>query len=232
MLRILTSAARSHQLTLVLATHDPELARYADRTVALVDGRVPVPAAPVLRAAVPMRPLTVRSPSPAPPAGHREGLKDYQVFYFRLVRGYRVLDLGRWLLTAAAAAVVAAFLLRALGRALSDPPGSDEAVERLLWCLPPLLAIAWFAAVAARALPAQRAERMAGLTAAGAGPARLRLLIAGEIALACALGALATLLLFLVLRNNIAGPALAPSWAWACRCRPPHRWSCWRCSRW
>ncbi|GAB2740334.1 hypothetical protein [Kitasatospora kifunensis] len=132
------------------------------------------------------------------------------MFYFRLVRGYRVLDLGRWLLTAAAAAVVAAFLLRALGRALSDPPGSGETVERLLWCLPPLLAIAWFAAVAARALPAQRAERMAGLTAAGAGPVRLRLLIAGEIALACALGALATLLLFLVLRNNIADATLAP----------------------
>lgn len=46
-LRILTSAARSHRLTLVLATHDPELARFADRTVALADGRLspaPVPA--------------------------------------------------------------------------------------------------------------------------------------------------------------------------------------------
>ncbi|MFI6448089.1 ABC transporter ATP-binding protein [Kitasatospora sp. NPDC050543] len=48
-LRILTSAARSHQLTLVLATHDPELARYADRTVALVDGRLAAPVAPVAR---------------------------------------------------------------------------------------------------------------------------------------------------------------------------------------
>ncbi|MFC5667626.1 ABC transporter ATP-binding protein [Kitasatospora misakiensis] len=48
-LRILTSAARSHQLTLVLATHDPELVRYADRTVALVDGRLTGPAAPVPR---------------------------------------------------------------------------------------------------------------------------------------------------------------------------------------
>ncbi|MFJ1707358.1 ABC transporter ATP-binding protein [Kitasatospora sp. NPDC088346] len=46
-LRILSSAARSHRLTLVLATHDPELARYADRTVALVDGRLTGPAAPV-----------------------------------------------------------------------------------------------------------------------------------------------------------------------------------------
>ncbi|MFI9275324.1 ABC transporter ATP-binding protein [Kitasatospora sp. NPDC052896] len=50
-LRILTSAARSHRLTLVLAAHDPELARYADRTVALVDGRTPVPAAAVRRSA-------------------------------------------------------------------------------------------------------------------------------------------------------------------------------------
>ncbi|MEV0194407.1 ABC transporter ATP-binding protein [Kitasatospora purpeofusca] len=48
-LRILTSAARSHQLTLVLATHDPELVRYADRAVALLDGRLTGPAAPVPR---------------------------------------------------------------------------------------------------------------------------------------------------------------------------------------
>ncbi|MEU8925121.1 ATP-binding cassette domain-containing protein [Kitasatospora sp. NPDC048545] len=48
-LRILTSAARSHQLTLVLATHDPELVRFADRAVALVDGRLAAPAAPVPR---------------------------------------------------------------------------------------------------------------------------------------------------------------------------------------
>ncbi|MFE9428461.1 hypothetical protein ACFYNO_36570 [Kitasatospora sp. NPDC006697] len=132
------------------------------------------------------------------------------MFYLRLARGYRVLDLGRWLLTAAAAAVVAGFLLRALGRALSDPPGAHTAAERLLWCLPPLIAVGWFAAFAARALPAQRPERMTGLTAAGAGPSRLRLLIAGEIALACALGAVVTLLLFLVLRNYLAGPSLAP----------------------
>ncbi|MFE7560445.1 ABC transporter ATP-binding protein [Kitasatospora sp. NPDC057500] len=48
-LRILTSAARSHQLTLVLATHDTELVRYADRAVALVDGRLTGPATPVPR---------------------------------------------------------------------------------------------------------------------------------------------------------------------------------------
>ncbi|GAA2751388.1 hypothetical protein GCM10010440_63440 [Kitasatospora cinereorecta] len=103
--------------------------------------------------------------------------------------------------------MVAAFLLRSVGRALSDPAGAS--FPRLLWCLPPLAAVAWFAATAARALPAQRPERIAGLTAAGAGPVRIRLLIAGEIALACALGGAATLLLFLVLRNDIAGPSLA-----------------------
>ncbi|MER7583210.1 ABC transporter ATP-binding protein [Kitasatospora sp. NPDC097691] len=48
-MRILTSAARSHQLTLVLATHDPELVRFADRSVALVDGRLTAPAAAVPR---------------------------------------------------------------------------------------------------------------------------------------------------------------------------------------
>ncbi|MDH6136969.1 hypothetical protein P3T37_006400 [Kitasatospora sp. MAA4] len=130
------------------------------------------------------------------------------MFYLRLVRGYRVIDLGRWLLTAVAAAVVAGFLLRALGLALSDPPVG--ATDRLLWCLPPLVAVGWFAAIAARAVPAQRPERMAGLTAAGAGPRWIRLMIAGEIALACAAGSVVSLLVFLVLRNNIAGAWLAP----------------------
>ncbi|MFF3764837.1 ABC transporter ATP-binding protein [Streptomyces sp. NPDC001922] len=38
-LRTLTTAARSHEITVVLATHDPEVASLADRTVALLDGR-------------------------------------------------------------------------------------------------------------------------------------------------------------------------------------------------
>ncbi|MFH8385626.1 hypothetical protein ACH4E7_32635 [Kitasatospora sp. NPDC018058] len=132
------------------------------------------------------------------------------MFYLRLARGYRVPDLGRWLLTALAAGVVAAFLLRSLGRALSDPLGGTDALIRLLWCLPPLAAVAWFAAVAARSVPARRPERIAGLTAAGTGSRRIRTLIAGEVALACTLGSVLTLLLFLVLRNDIAGPSLAP----------------------
>ncbi|MFJ8824426.1 ABC transporter ATP-binding protein [Streptomyces sp. NPDC102467] len=39
-LRTLTAAARSHAITVVLATHDPEVSALADRTVALLDGRL------------------------------------------------------------------------------------------------------------------------------------------------------------------------------------------------
>ncbi|MDX3643443.1 ATP-binding cassette domain-containing protein [Streptomyces sp. MB09-02B] len=38
-LRTLTTAARSHRITVVLATHDPETAALADRSVSLLDGR-------------------------------------------------------------------------------------------------------------------------------------------------------------------------------------------------
>lgn len=38
-LRTLTTAARSHGITVVLATHDPDVAALADRTVTLLDGR-------------------------------------------------------------------------------------------------------------------------------------------------------------------------------------------------
>nr|WP_059011662.1 ATP-binding cassette domain-containing protein [Streptomyces specialis] len=38
-LRTLTTAGRSHSITVVIATHDPEVATLADRTVHLLDGR-------------------------------------------------------------------------------------------------------------------------------------------------------------------------------------------------
>ncbi|WP_269859527.1 ABC transporter ATP-binding protein [Streptomyces sp. RPT161] len=38
-LRTLTAAARTHGITVLLATHDPEVAAFTDRTVALVDGQ-------------------------------------------------------------------------------------------------------------------------------------------------------------------------------------------------
>ncbi|MET9955679.1 ATP-binding cassette domain-containing protein [Streptomyces sp. NPDC006339] len=38
-LRTLAAAARSHDITVLLATHDPEVAAVADRTIGLLDGR-------------------------------------------------------------------------------------------------------------------------------------------------------------------------------------------------
>ncbi|MEY9847144.1 hypothetical protein ABH940_004231 [Streptacidiphilus sp. BW17] len=127
------------------------------------------------------------------------------MFYLRVARGYRALDLLRWFLTSVASAVVAALLLRALGRALSEsaPTPAGPALDRLLWCLPPLAGVAYLAAAWARALPLQQPERVAGLVAAGVGPVRLRLLLAGEMALACAFGALLALGGFLLLRGNV-----------------------------
>ncbi|MFG2649632.1 ABC transporter ATP-binding protein [Streptomyces sp. NPDC048436] len=55
-LRTLTTAARSHGITVVLATHDTEIAALADQSVALLDGRrvntVHLPGAEELAAAV------------------------------------------------------------------------------------------------------------------------------------------------------------------------------------
>ncbi|MGW6461956.1 ABC transporter ATP-binding protein [Streptomyces sp. NPDC055078] len=45
-LRTLLAAARSHRITVLLATHDPEVAALGDRTVTLVDGRRVGAAAP------------------------------------------------------------------------------------------------------------------------------------------------------------------------------------------
>ena len=42
-MRILVAAARSHRITLLLATHDPAVARYADRVAAMADGRLATP---------------------------------------------------------------------------------------------------------------------------------------------------------------------------------------------
>ena len=128
--------------------------------------------------------------------------------YLRLARGYRALDLGRWLLTAVASAAVAALLLRALGWALSTPGGPSAAHAwatgaRLLWCLPPLAGVGYLAAAWARSVPPRRPARLTGLLAAGTGSVRLRALLAVEIALACAAGTVLGLLGFLALRSHL-----------------------------
>ncbi|MFI6943494.1 ABC transporter ATP-binding protein [Streptomyces sp. NPDC050418] len=64
-LRTLTTAARSHGFTVVLATHDAEVASLADRTVQLLDGRK-VAAARVPGPAAEPAPHEVRLPAPAP----------------------------------------------------------------------------------------------------------------------------------------------------------------------
>ena len=127
------------------------------------------------------------------------------MFYLRVARGYRALDLLRWTLTSVASAVVAALLLRALGRAVSTPAPAPAgpALDRLPWCLPALVAVGYLAGAWARALPLQQPERMAGLVAAGVGPLRMRLLLAGEMALACAFGAAVALAGFLLLRGHV-----------------------------
>ncbi|MFF0436870.1 ABC transporter ATP-binding protein [Streptomyces sp. NPDC004327] len=45
-LRTLTAAARSHGITVLLATHDPDVAALADRALALIDGRHAGPVPP------------------------------------------------------------------------------------------------------------------------------------------------------------------------------------------
>lgn len=42
-LRVLLAASRSHKITLILATHDPNVARSADRIAAMADGRLAAP---------------------------------------------------------------------------------------------------------------------------------------------------------------------------------------------
>ncbi|MFB7465802.1 ABC transporter ATP-binding protein [Streptomyces sp. NPDC056224] len=47
LLRTLTTAARSHEITVLLATHDEEAAAVADRRLALIDGRTDAAAGPL-----------------------------------------------------------------------------------------------------------------------------------------------------------------------------------------
>ncbi|WP_404816728.1 ABC transporter ATP-binding protein [Streptomyces thermolineatus] len=81
LLRTLTAAARTHRITVLLATHDPDVAAHADRVVELVDGfRAPgtdtdtVPAAPA--GAAPSSPPAPSSASDAEPAPGAEPVPD------------------------------------------------------------------------------------------------------------------------------------------------------------
>jgi putative ABC transport system ATP-binding protein len=58
-MRVLASAARSHGITVVLATSDPEIARHADRSVVLIDGRPGSPMPAQDRESASQRPASV-----------------------------------------------------------------------------------------------------------------------------------------------------------------------------
>ncbi|MFC5906844.1 ABC transporter ATP-binding protein [Streptacidiphilus monticola] len=64
-MRILLAASRSHKITLILATHDSNVARYADRIAAMADGRLAAPVTARQEAAAPAEsePLPVAVPA-------------------------------------------------------------------------------------------------------------------------------------------------------------------------
>ncbi|MFB6836042.1 hypothetical protein [Streptomyces sp. NPDC056361] len=121
----------------------------------------------------------------------------------RLARGTHPLVLTRRLLVAASAAGVGFLLLCTLGYAVGHPVHSSASVLRLLWCVLPLAATVQFAVAVARTDPSTRPRP--GLSAVGLGPARLTAIAAASTAVACALGSMVALLLYLHLRGDITG---------------------------
>ncbi|MEU0967924.1 hypothetical protein ABZ357_21715 [Streptomyces sp. NPDC005917] len=109
----------------------------------------------------------------------------------------------RRLLVAAAAAGTGFLLLSALGYAMAHPTHSTAALLRLSWCAIPLAATVYLAIAVARTDPGTRPRP--GLSALGLGPARLMAIAALNTALACTLGSLLALLVFLHLRGDLTG---------------------------
>ncbi|MEW1777591.1 hypothetical protein [Streptomyces sp. NPDC086777] len=121
----------------------------------------------------------------------------------RLTRAARPTVQLRRLLVAAAAAGTSFLLLSALGYALAHPNHSTAALLRLSWCAIPAASTVYLAVAVARTDPGTRPR--SGLSAFGLGPARLMAIAALNTALACTLGALLALLVFLHLRGDLTG---------------------------
>ncbi|MFD4599767.1 hypothetical protein ACFWPQ_17265 [Streptomyces sp. NPDC058464] len=121
----------------------------------------------------------------------------------RLTRAARPAVHLRRLLVAAAAAGTGFLLLSALGYALTHPSHSTAALLRLSWCAIPLATTVYLAVAVARTDPGARPRT--GLSAFGLGPARLMAIAALNTALACTLGSLLALLVFLHLRGDLTG---------------------------
>ncbi|POX36013.1 hypothetical protein C3486_35790 [Streptomyces sp. Ru73] len=127
----------------------------------------------------------------------------------RLARGARPAVQLRRLLVAVAAAGTALLLLATLGHAVDTPRDAAGSALRLAWCLVPLAATAQLAVAVARTDPAARLRE--GMAAAGLGPVRLTLVAAASTLLACALGSVLALLVFLRLRGDLGGTPVGPA---------------------
>ncbi|MFF4305479.1 hypothetical protein [Streptomyces sp. NPDC001601] len=121
----------------------------------------------------------------------------------RLTRTARPTVHLRRLLVAAAAAGTGFLLLSALGYALAHPDHSTAALLRLSWCAIPAASTVYLAVAVARTDPGARPR--SGLSAFGLGPARLMAIAALNTALACTLGSVLALLVFLHLRGDLTG---------------------------
>ncbi|MGY5118616.1 hypothetical protein ACWC2H_22565 [Streptomyces sp. 900105755] len=121
----------------------------------------------------------------------------------RLTRTARPTVHLRRLLVAAAAAGTGFLLLSALGYALTHPNHSTAALLRLSWCAIPAASTVYLAVAVARTDPGARPR--SGLSAFGLGPARLMAIAALNTALACTLGSVLALLVFLHLRGDLTG---------------------------
>ncbi|MGY4979798.1 hypothetical protein ACWCYL_22030 [Streptomyces sp. 900105755] len=121
----------------------------------------------------------------------------------RLTRAARPAVHLRRLLVAAATAGTGFLLLSALGYALVHPNHSTAALLRLSWCAVPAASTVYLAVAVARTDPGARPRD--GLSAFGLGPARLMAIGALNTALACTLGSVLALLVFLHLRGDLTG---------------------------
>ncbi|MFD3821518.1 hypothetical protein [Streptomyces sp. NPDC058625] len=121
----------------------------------------------------------------------------------RLTRGARPAVQLRRLLVTAASAGTGFLLLCALGHAIGHAGTPSASLLRLAWCAAPLAATVYFAVAVARTDPGTRPR--SGLSALGLGPARLMAVSATTTALACTLGSMIALLVFLHLRGDLTG---------------------------
>ncbi|MFF8593120.1 hypothetical protein ACF061_17135 [Streptomyces sp. NPDC015220] len=112
----------------------------------------------------------------------------------------------RRLTVVAASAGTGFLLLCSLGHALRSPADPSAALLGLSWCVVPLIATVHLAVAVARTDPGTRPR--SALSALGLGPARMMAVSAATTALSCAFGSLLALLLFLLLRGDLPGPAL------------------------